>query len=55
MSWAEEELKNTDLGDRRRTQRWVQIVEGVTEGFLQRSAISSKALLYKGFRVVYSY
>ena len=27
MSWAEEELKDTDLGDRRRTQRWVQIVE----------------------------
>lgn len=26
MSWAEEELKNTDLGDRRRTERLVKIV-----------------------------
>ncbi len=27
MSWAEEELKDTDLGDQRRTQRLVKIVE----------------------------
>ena len=27
MSWAEDELKNTDLGDQRRTQRLVKIVE----------------------------
>jgi len=27
MSWAEEELKSTDLGDRRREQRLVTIVE----------------------------
>ena len=27
MSWAEEELKDTDLGDRRRNARLVKIVE----------------------------
>jgi hypothetical protein len=26
MSWAEDELKNTDLGDRRREQRLLTIV-----------------------------
>jgi hypothetical protein len=43
MSWAAEELKTADLGDKRRNQRLIKIVEAVVSRLLGHTDTFSRS------------